>query len=124
MTTRTIITTNPPQTLKDEQGAYLPLTGSSGGAGSAAKPTEEYYPSPADTSLSEVLGRQLLALSRITRHLATKATDNTMTVPEIGALATLIKITMELKVKENELLDKLTDEELAASSVDGSKSED
>lgn len=100
-----------PKLLKDEHGAYLPLEGPS----KSVEVPKSHSPSPSDTSLEEVLGRQLLALERITRHLATKATDNTMTVPEIGALATLIKITMELKAKENELLDKLTSEELKAS---------
>ena len=35
-----------------------------------------------------------------------------MTKPEIDALATCIKVTLELKTKENEILDSLSEEQI------------
>ncbi len=70
-------------------------------------------------SLDDMLRRQLTALGRVTAQLTKRATTETMTKDEIQSLATCIKVTMELKAKENELLDGLSDEELAKAASSG-----
>ncbi len=99
---RTIIT---PTWPKDENGMYI-----------KEEPPKTAAPPPAltvqDVLLDDILKRQLTALSRVTRQLVLSATAGYMTKDEIQSLATCIKVTMELKMKENELLEALTDEDL------------
>lgn len=90
----------PGQGNKDAQGAYLPVD-----------------PPPSDIDLASVLDRQLLTLWRVTQQLA-KDSARGLTRDEIQSLATCIKITMELKAKENELLDRMNVEELQRLSED------
>lgn len=65
-----------------------------------------------ELSLDDILKRQMMILDRATRHLAMRAATGAMSKDEIQSLATCIKVTMELKLKENELLDTLDDEAL------------
>lgn len=67
-----------------------------------------------DASLDNILNRQLLALERVTLQLLTSANSGKMTGAEIQSLATCIKITLELKSNEKELLADLSDEQLEA----------
>lgn len=93
--------------LKDSTGAYCPPEG--------AKKDTPRVSAPAvdpDLSLDDILKRQLTALNRITIQLTTRSASGDMTKDEIQSLATCIKVTLELKAKESELLDDLTDEEL------------
>lgn len=62
-------------------------------------------------SLDSILDRQLLALHRVTKQLV-RLSNGQMTKDEIQSLATCIRITMELKAKEKELLDTMSDEDL------------
>lgn len=91
--------------LKDEHGVYV---------NAPVKEPEQVKvqaPDP-DLSLDDILKRQLLALNRVTVQLTTRSASGDMTKDEIQSLATCIKVTLELKAKENELLDTLSDEEL------------
>lgn len=95
------IVSPPPTQLKDKHGAYLP---------------EDPVPTPKNTrslSLGQILERQVLALERTSIELL-KASASGMNKDQIQSLATCIKITMELKIKENEMLDALDDSELEA----------
>lgn len=79
--------------IKDDSGAYVPI------------------PDVA-ADLDSILAAQLKGLAELTKHICTVIKQG----PEretAQQLATCIKITMELKAKENELLDDLSDEELA-----------
>ena len=87
-----------PRGLKDEHGQYL-------------KPEVVKEP-PLSGSLDDILNRQLLALERVTRQLVARSTEGNMTRDEIQSLATVIKVTVELKEHEKELIDELSDAEL------------
>lgn len=87
---------------KDGNGAYLPPQ--------PALPPEQ---PPSDIDLKDVLDRQLLILWRVTQQLA-RASATELSKDQIQSLATCIKITMELKAKENELLERLSPEESEA----------
>jgi hypothetical protein len=87
--------------IKDSNGAYLPQE-------PASKPAPE---KPVDTNLDNMLYLQLETLARATGALH-GASYRGLTKDEIQSLNTCIKLTMELKAKEKELLDNLTDEEL------------
>lgn len=63
-------------------------------------------------TLDELLSKQLAALDKITNQLVIAAGTGNATKDEIQSLATCIKLTMDLKVKENEILENLSDEDL------------
>ena len=67
---------------------------------------------PSEVSLDAILDRQLLALHRVTKQLASLSVSGQMTKDEIQSLATCIRVTMDLKAKEKELLDKMSDDDL------------
>ena len=69
-------------------------------------------PLPEPGGLDDILKRQLVGLARLTQHIVTEISIGTITKDTPQQLATCIKITMELKSKERELLQDLTDEEL------------
>lgn len=75
-------------------------------------PEEKDFPAASDISLDDILKKQLQALYRVTKQLARNSVG-VMTKDDIQSLAVCIRVTMDLKAKENDLLDKLTDEELA-----------
>lgn len=102
--------------VKDDKGAYVPAVV---GAFKYEGPLAIKEPDP-EVSLDDILGKQLLALARVTKQLVMASSGGGMTKDEIQSLATCIKVTMDLKAKEKELLDTLTDEELekAAGDVD------
>lgn len=81
--------------VKDEKGAFVPIP--------KVKPEE--------LSLDYILERQLRALDQVTTQLLGMS-KGMMTKDEIQSLATCIKITLELKARENELLEALSDEDL------------
>lgn len=64
-----------------------------------------------EISLDSILNRQLHILNRVTKQLSLSSSSG-LTKDEIQSLATCIRITMDLKAKENELLDQMSDEEL------------
>jgi len=64
-----------------------------------------------EISLESILNRQLHILNRVTKQLSLSSSSG-LTKDEIQSLATCIRLTMDLKAKENELLDQLSDEEL------------
>lgn len=65
-----------------------------------------------DISLDAILGKQLLALERVTRQLVLSASTGNMTKDEIYSLSTCIKITLELKGLEKDIIEDLSDEDL------------
>lgn len=75
-------------------------------------PTPKPIEVPLSGSLDDILHRQLCALERVTRQLVTRSSSGTMTKDEIQSLATCIKITLELKSVEGDILEGMTDEEL------------
>lgn len=81
---------------KDDQGRYLPVI-----------PPEK----PKGT-LEDILQRQLAGLELLTEHLVTAIKGGDIHKDTAQQLATCIKITMDLKAKENEMLDNMSDEEL------------
>lgn len=97
--------------------AKLPLKSEKDSSGAYVKElpkTEEPVPSVTPGTLDDILNRQITALERVTRQLTTKATSGDMTKADIDSLSTCIEITIKLKAKEKDLLDNLSDEELAA----------
>ena len=95
----------PPQNAtKDALGAYIK---------EAPVPQPEPLPSTPD-SIDALLERQMLALDRVTRQLVIAASTGVMTKDEIQSLSTVMKLTIELKERENELLDGLTEEQVQA----------
>lgn len=88
---------------KDENGCYVKA--------SEVLPVDIFSPTP-DVSLDDILKRQLTALDRVTRQLTTKSSTGAMSKDEIQSLATVLKITMELKIREKEVLDDMDDEDL------------
>ncbi len=72
-----------------------------------------------DLTLDNILSKQLLILFRVTNQLAHSSVSG-LNKEEIMSLATCIKVTMDLKAKENELLDDLSDEELEKIADSGS----
>lgn len=91
---------------KDASGAYT----------KSPAPSPEPQPVVADLSLDAILNKQLLALERVTKQLLISASGGAMSNAEIQSLATCIRTTLELKAKEKELLDFLSDEELEKAS--------
>lgn len=87
---------------KDESGAYI----------KSPAPPPEPPVRVADLSLDAILSKQLLALERVTKQLLISASSGAMSNAEIQSLATCIKTTLDLKEREKELLDTLSDEEL------------
>lgn len=87
--------------VKDENGQYVRQE--------VAPPVPVKDP---DITVDAILERQILALARVTQNLTKRSQDPDMTPQEIQSLATCIKVTLELKAKEKELLSQLTDEEL------------
>lgn len=88
--------------MKDVKGQYL-------------KPPEappKAPEAPLTGSLDDILARQLTALERVTRQLVLAASSGSMSKEEIQSLATCIKVTLELKSVQNDLLEELSDEEL------------
>lgn len=63
-------------------------------------------------SLDDILKQQLAGLERLTKHLVSEITAGNITKETSTQLATCIKITMDLKAKEKEILDGMSDEEL------------
>ncbi len=97
-----------PGATKDAQGMYTPVA--------APLKTEDAPsvapPSPTlDINLDKILEKQLTALDRATSFILAKCSSNP-TKDDIQSLATCLKLTMELKTKEKEMLDELTDEDL------------
>jgi hypothetical protein len=88
--------------VKDDSGAYLP----SYMVGTASQAA------PKDVSIDSILERQLQALDECTTQLLGKAKSGFLTKDEIASLATCLKITIELKERENDLLKNLSDEDL------------
>lgn len=69
--------------------------------------------SSSDLSIDNILKSQLKLLKRITRQLGHAAfSGQGLNRDEIQSLATIMRLTLDLKAKEKELLDGLTDEEL------------
>lgn len=65
-----------------------------------------------ELSLDNILKRQLEALDQVTTQLLAKS-KGFMTKDEIHSLATCIKITLDLKSREESFLAELSDEDLA-----------
>jgi len=82
--------------VKDDNGAYVPTP-------KTVKPP---------LSLDRILEDQLTVLNEVTLQLLGKSKLSNFNKDDIASLATCIKVTMDLKAKEKELLDTLTDEEL------------
>jgi hypothetical protein len=79
-----------------------------------ATPPIPVAPTSADDSLDAILQLQLAGLSRLTRSLVRDITAGVITKETPNQLATCIKVTMELKQRELELLEQLTAEDLEA----------
>lgn len=92
---------------KDRHGAYLPADPV------PSTPNEGDVTPKRGLSLGEILDRQVLALERASIQLLRASSDASgLSKDQIQSLATCIKVTMELKVKENELLDNMSTEDL------------
>jgi hypothetical protein len=83
--------------------------------------SEELDSAPGEISLDLIMEKQLQALYRVTKQLA-RSSILGMTKDEIQSLATCMRVTMDLKAKEKELLDNLSDEDLEK--VVGKKKDD
>lgn len=62
--------------------------------------------------LDEILRRQMLGLEQLTEQLVAQIEKHEITKDTPNQLATCIKITMELKAKENDMLGEMSDEDL------------
>ncbi len=85
--------TRPLPGIKDAEGAY----------------TKVESPS---ISIDSILANQLEALARVSKQLLQQSKGFVLSKDEIQSLATCIKVTMDLKARENELLEGLSDEDL------------
>jgi hypothetical protein len=65
-----------------------------------------------DISFDSILARNLQSLDAVTTQLQASAKNLTMSKDEIQALASVIKLTMELKAMEAEFLEGMTEEQL------------
>ncbi len=65
------------------------------------------------SDLDSILKQQLVGLGRLTKQLVSDITAGIITKDTPNQLATTIKITMELKAKQKELLDDMPNEELS-----------
>jgi len=95
----------PPSPQKDKAGSYIKDPG----------PTLEQQADNSRTrnslTLVEILERQMLALERTTIHLLKGSVDG-LSKDGILSLATCMKLTLELREKELEILDGMNDAEL------------
>lgn len=69
-------------------------------------------PAIADISIDDLLGKSLLILYRETRHLLGSSKDNKLSKDDAACVRDNIKLLQELKKREQEVLDELSDEEL------------
>lgn len=99
---------------KDATGAYIPVKELV--KESPAPPSIEIKDTVGniDNDLDEILLAQITALARMTKIVATEIANKTTTKDTPNQLSTLVKITIELKSKQKELLDALEDDELEA----------
>lgn len=100
-----------PGSTKDENGIYQTLNKPSS-TESTSHNTEDALPYAPTKSIEAILKQQLAGLQRLTQILVGDICKQIVTKDTAQQLSTLIKLTMELKGKENELLDNLSDEEL------------
>lgn len=95
--------------LKDENGIYVRQT-----PAKVEEPvlTTVKEPIASDISLDDLLSKQLLILYRETQRLLMESSSGILLEEHQRALVNYIKLTKELKKDENELLDKMSDEDL------------
>jgi hypothetical protein len=91
----------PPQAAKDEHGAYLP-------------PSKPVVPEPEvdDISIDNLMGKGLLALSRLMKSVLVDITAKTYDRDTVMNLKDAMAMLKDLKKEERELLENLSDEEL------------
>lgn len=94
---RYVVKTPPP--VKDETGAYV-------------KVSPEPLPSLVDVSIDDLLGKGLLAVERVMKSILTEASSGNPSREAVMNLKDCMAILWELKKKERDFLDNLTDEEL------------
>lgn len=94
---------------KDDNGAYLPS-----GLVPPTKAKRIREPSPSGINLSSLMDKHLLLLYRETKHLLTEsASGGKLSKDSSYAMRENLKLIMDLKKKEKELLDNLSNEDLA-----------
>jgi hypothetical protein len=102
-----IITNNTIQ-QKDENGIYLPPV-----MVSPPKKKRVRDPKPADISLSDLMDKYLLLLYRETKHLLRESvSDGKLSKDSSHCMRENVRLIIDLKKKEKELLDSLSAEEL------------
>lgn len=69
-------------------------------------------PAIADISIDDLLGKSLLILYRETRHLLGSSKEKKLSKDDAACVRDNIKLLQELKKREQEVLDELSDEEL------------
>lgn len=92
-----------PTGTKDENGIYHP---------SKVETRSPDVPNAPRGTLDSILQQQLAGLERLTSIIVRAITAGDITKDTAQQLATMVKITMDLKAKENELLDSMSNEEL------------
>jgi|SRR5579859_6734086 len=91
--------------LKDENGQYLPLP--------ISKPPKKHRdPKASDISLDDLMDKHLLLLYRETRMLLEESSGGKLSKDSANSMRENMKLIVELKKKEKELLDNLSNEEL------------
>lgn len=106
--TRKIVLPPAPVARKDANGAYLPPEQTP----SLPPAPEVEKPQVPRLSFDDILRLQWLALERTSQKLARDSVHG-LERDQIASLALLTKLTLDLKSKENEILERLTPEELA-----------
>ncbi len=104
-----------PGSVKDDNGFYQKAPKREPEAvppsSDPAPPSSSYAIHRTSRGLDDILNQQLLALENATQQLCIKSVTG-LNKDEIQSLATLTKLTMELKAKENTMLDALSEDAL------------
>lgn len=90
---------------KDAKGSYLPPEG----APRSETPSD---PLPKDINLDDLISKHLLILYRETRSLMVESASGKLSKDSAISMRDNMRLLFELKKKERELLDNLTDEDI------------
>jgi hypothetical protein len=88
--------------IKDSKGQYVKVE----------VPKPEPVPSRTDVSIDSLLNKGLLAIERTMRHIVERSVHGVLERSDVQNLKDLMVLLQELKEKEDDILNKMTDEEL------------
>lgn len=105
MSRKLITTALPSPSLKDENGAYLPLP-----AVTPLTAREEASGIEQDLSIDSLLHRSLVTVDRMLKAITIQASEGTWDRESVQNLKDLTSMLLEFKKKEAEILEQMSDE--------------